>query len=103
MTESDFKFVPINDTSVSEMSIVEQHDSLIKEGKYSDAVTLLDENNHQTGFRASIFNMLRTKLMTIATYLLNLTAEPDEYYSLTEPDPDFMIANGKKYWIQPFT
>ena len=102
MTESDYKFVPVSDTCVSEMTIVERHNNLIKSGRYNDAVKLLDTNNHQTGFRASLFNMLRTRMMTIATYLLNVTAEPDEYYSTTEPDPAFMVENGKKYWIQPF-
>lgn len=100
MVEEDFKFVPWNDTKGSEMPIVNRHTKLIDAGRYSDAVKLLDENNHHSGFRASLFNMLRTRLLTIAEHLLNKTAEPDEYYSVDEPDPAFMEENGKKFWIQ---
>lgn len=103
MDEKDIQFVPVSDASLSDMSTVEQHKNLINAGSYTGAVNLLNSQNYQGGFRASLFNMLRNKLLTVATYLLNLTAEPDEYYSLTEPDADFMVENGKKYWIQPFT
>ena len=102
MTESDYKFVPVSDACISEMTIVEQHNNLIKAGKFSDAARLLENKDVQFGFRASLFNTLRNRMMAIATHLLNVTAEPDEYYSLTEPDAEFMQANGKKYWIQPF-
>ena len=34
--------------------------------------------------------------------LLNkFTAAEDEYYSLTPPDKEWMIANGKQFWICP--
>lgn len=34
--------------------------------------------------------------------LLNkFTAAEDEYYSLTPPDKEWMVANGKKFWICP--
>ena len=102
MTESDFIFVPLSDVTLSDMHIVERHKELIESDKYSDAVSLLDSNDYQKGYRASLFNSMRNKLMLISTYLLNLTAESDEYYSLTEPDQVFMQENGKKYWIQPF-
>ena len=100
MDEEKLKFVPLSDTTASEMPRVKQHEELIYEGKYSDAVKLLDDNNHQSGFRASLFNAIRTRLLTISAYLLNITAEPEDYYSVEEPDPAFMEENGKKFWIQ---
>lgn len=103
MVEQDFQFVPVSDASLSDMPTVEQHKNLINAGRYTDATNLLESENYQKGFRASLFNTLKNRLQIIATYLLNLTAESDEYYSLTEPDTEWMIENEKKYWIQPFT
>lgn len=101
MVESDFTFVPLSDVSLNDKELIEQHNNYANGGSYTEAVNLLDNNNFQKGFRASIFNTLRTRLQTIAVYLLNLTAEPDELYSLTEPTLEEM--GDKKYWIQPFT
>ena len=102
MVEEDFKFVPMSDVKASELPIAEEHKNLIDAGQYSDAVELLDNNGYQSGFRASLFNALRTRLLTISAYLMNLTAEPEEYYSVDEPDPTFMQENGKKFWIQVY-
>lgn len=100
MVNSDFKFVPMSETKALDMPIIEEHQKLIDDGKYTDAVKLLDDNNYQSGFRASIFNAIRERLLKIASFVLNLTADSEEYYSTEEPDPAFMKENGKIFWIQ---
>lgn len=101
MTENDIKFVPQNDISPNDMEIVEQHKNLIQQNKLSDASNLLQENDFQKGAVASFFNDLKKKIQDIQIYLLNkYVAEPDEYYSLTEPTDEEL--GDKIYWIKPY-
>lgn len=101
MSDIDFGFVPHSDTSPDELSILEEHKNLIKQNNYSDAATLLDNNDFKKGFRASLFNVIEKKIQDIEIYLLNkIVAEPDELYSITEPSTEEM--KDKVYWIKPF-
>lgn len=100
MDEEKLKFVPLSDTTASEMPRVKQHEELIYEGKYSDAVKLLDDNNHQSGFRASLFNTIIERLEILSEYLPDVKPESEEYDSDEEPESTSM--NGKKFWIQPY-
>lgn len=103
MEEKDILFEPHNDMSVDDIEIVTKHNNLIKSGNYSDAITLLDNNNYQSGFRASLFNSIQNKTHKLQEHLLNtFVAEDNEYYSYTEPDPEFMKANGYEFWCQPY-
>lgn len=101
MNEKEIRFTPHNDLHPNDLELVEQHKKLIKNNKFSDAVSVLDSNNYQKGFRASLFNEIENKVRQIQIYLLNkYIAEPDELYSLEEPSEDEM--SGKTYWIQPY-
>ncbi len=99
MELKDVVFSPHNDMSAEDTEIVTQHKNLIDTGSYSDATTLLDSNNYQKGFRASLFNSIQNKIRTVQEYLLNeFAANDDEYYSYTEPTDEQM--EGKTWWIQ---
>ena len=103
MTKEDLRFEPHSDMTIEDKSIVEQHKNLIKNNQLSDATALLDNNNYQKGFRASLFNYIQNKIRMIQLYLLNeLVAERDEYYSIEEPNGDFMDSHGYKFWIKPY-
>ena len=68
---------------------------------YGDAKTIVE--NYDKGFNASLFNAIQNKIRTVQLYLLNkLAAEPEEYYSDTEPDAEFMRENGYLFWTKPF-
>ena len=101
MELKDMIFTPHNDMGAEDTDIVTQHKNLIDAGNYSDATTLLNNNNYQKGFRASLFNSIQNKIRTLQEYLLNtFVAEDNEYYSYTEPDPEFMKVNGYEFWSQ---
>lgn len=101
MELKDIIFSPHNDMSAEAAEIVIQHKNLIETENYDDATTLLDNNNYQKGFRASLFNSIQNKIRTVQEYLLNkFIAEDDEYYSYTEPTEEQM--EGKTWWIQPY-
>ena len=103
MKEKDIIFEPRNDMGADDIEIVTQHNNLIKSGNYSDATTLLNNNNYQKGFRASLFNSIQNKIRTLQEYLLNeFAADEDSYYSYDEPDAEFMEENGYKFWIKPY-
>lgn len=103
MELKDIVFEPHNDMSAEDIEIVTQHKNLIDSGNYSDATTLLDDNNYQKGFRASLFNSIQNKIRTLQEYLLNeFVADEDSYYSYDEPDAEFMEENGYKFWIKPY-
>lgn len=103
MELKDMIFTPHNDMSAEDTGIVTQHKNLIDSGNYSDATTLLDDNNYQKGFRASLFNSIQNKIRTLQEYLLNeFVADEDSYYSYDEPDAEFMEENGYKFWIKPY-
>ena len=103
MELKDIVFSPHNDMSNEDTEIVTKHKNLIDSGNYSDATTLLDDNNYQKGFRASLFNSIQNKIRTLQEYLLNeFAADEDSYYSYDEPDAEFMEANGYKFWIKPY-
>ena len=101
MNISDFAFSPHNDMDVDGQEVVKQHDKEIDKKNYSEAVNVLEKNNYEHGFRASLFNGIQNKIRRFQVYLLNeFNAEPDEFYSLTEPTQEQM--QGKKFWIQPY-
>ena len=101
MKEKDIIFEPHNDMSADDIEIVTQHNNLIKSGNYSDATALLDNNNYQSGFRASLFNSIQNKIRTLQEYLLNeFAADEDEFYSYDEPTAEQM--DGKTFWIKPY-
>lgn len=99
MKQKDISFVPHSDMAFHDVNTVEQHKNLIAQNRFSEAASLLDSANHKKGFRAAVFNAIQNKLREIQIYLLNKTAAPDEYYSLTEPTDAEM--EGKTFWIQP--
>lgn len=101
MNITDIAFKPHNDTGLDDKSIAQQHGTLINNGNYGDATALLETNNFQKGMRASIFNVIETKMNALAVYLLNeFVASEDELYSLTEPT-DEQLGN-RHFWIQPY-
>ena len=103
MELKDMIFTPHNDMGAEDTDIVTQHKNLIDSGNYSDATTLLDDNNYQKGFRASLFNSIQNKIHILQEYLLNeFVADEDSYYSYDEPDAEFMEENGYKFWIKPY-
>lgn len=103
MDFTDINFVPHNDMHPDDIDLVEQHKNLIESKSLSGATALLDENDYQKGFRASLFDSIEKKLQQIQIYLLNkYVAESDEFYSIEEPSAEFMEENNYKYWIQPY-
>lgn len=103
MTNDDLRFEPKSEMTIEDTEIVNQHKNLIKNKKFSDATTLLDNANYQKGFRASLFNNIQNKIRMIQIYLLNkFVASREEYYSFDEPNADFMDEHGFKFWIKPF-
>lgn len=103
MELKDVVFSPHNDMSAEDIEIVNRHKNLINTGNYSDATTLLDSNDYQKGFRASLFNSIQNKIRSVQEYLLNsFVANDEEYYSYTEPTIEFMEENNYKWWIQPY-
>ena len=103
MEQKDIVFEPHNDMGAEDIEIVNQHKNLINTGNYSGATTLLDNNDYQKGFRASLFNSIQNKIRKLQLYLLNeFVANDDEYFSDTEPDITFMEENGYTHWIQPW-
>lgn len=103
MELSELTFVPHSDVGANEIDIVNQHKNLINSGNYSDATTLLDNQNFEKGVRASLLNSIQNKIRKLQLYLLNeFVAEKDEYFALEEPDITFMQENGYTHWIQPW-
>ena len=103
MEQKDIVFEPHNDMGAEDIEIVNQHKNLINTGNYSDATTLLDNNDYQKGFRASFFNSIQNKIRSVQEYLLNeFVADDDEFYSYEEPTAEFMEENNYIWWIQPY-
>ena len=100
MTKQDITFVPVSDVALSDVEVINQHKTLVDELKYNEAVTLLNDSGYQKGVRASFINSLVSKIQTLGLYLLNLTANQEDYYSVEEPDAEWMRENGKLYWIE---
>ena len=101
MELKDVVFSPHNDMSAEDIEIVNRHKNLINTGNYSDATTLLNDNDYQKGFRASLFNSIQNKIRTVQEYLLNsFVANDEEYYSYEEPSEGFMRENGYNFWIK---
>lgn len=99
MKQKDISFVPHSDMDIHDVNTMERHKNLIAQDRFSEAASLLDNAGHKKGFRAALFNTIQNKLREIQIFLLNKTAAPDEYYSLTEPAEAEM--EGKTFWLQP--
>ena len=99
MSELTPVFTPYSDVEIYDMDLVKSHDNLIQERNYEEAVSLADKKLSGKGFRASFFNAIENKIKEFQVYLLNKTATPDEYYSITKPTDEEM--DGKLFWIKP--
>lgn len=100
MTENDLKFIPHSDMSIEDQTIVNEHQNLIKNNQLSDATTLLENNNYNKGFRASLFNNMQDKVHMIQEYLLNKEVVeyiPDEVVSDTEP-----VNSESVFWLADY-
>lgn len=101
MEKEDFYFVPRSDAGVSDLDIITQHDNLIKNGRFTEAVALLDNNQFEKGVRASLIESIKTKLQNMQTYLLNdYTAIQYAHISETEPTDEEM--GTKMFWVKPW-
>lgn len=95
MTKVDIKFIPHSDMSIDNQTIVNQHQNLIKNNQFSDATALLDNQNYNKGFRASLFNNMQDKVRMIQEYLLTKEdGSSDEIYSDVEPTDSDVV-----FWI----
>lgn len=100
MSDLDTNRFPISEIGLDDVEILQSYNAQMDAGNFSDAVKILDDKDFNGGgIRASIFNEIRKKIIDLEIYLLNLFADKDTYYSITEPIEEEM--NGKKYWIQP--
>ena len=90
MTKDDIKFKPHSDMSLSNQTIVNQHQNLIKNNQLSDATALLNDNGYDKGFRASLFNNMQDKVRMIQEYLLaKEDAKKEEIVSSIEPTENY--------------
>lgn len=97
----DIVFEPHSDMSAYDIDLVKQHDELIKQKSYDDATALLNNNEYNKGFRASLLNSFQNKLRKFEEFLLNeFVADDDTLYKFTEPSEQEM--EGKQWWIQPY-
>lgn len=103
MSELNIKFEPHSDISISNETTVQSHTNYINQNLYTEAKNVVDSDTDMNGkgFRASFFNLINQKIQELQIYLLNKTAEPYEYYSLTQPTVEFMKSNGYTVWMEP--
>lgn len=99
MSELTPNFTPYSDVEISDKESIKSHSNYVDNGYYEEAIVLADSKLSGKGFRASFFNAIENKIKEFQVYLLNKTAAPDEYYSLTEPTEEEM--DGKLFWIKP--
>lgn len=99
MSELTPNFIPYSDVEISDKESIKSHSNYVDNGYYEEAITLADSELSGKGFRASFFNAIENKIKEFQVYLLNKTAAPDEYYSITEPTEEEM--KNKLFWLKP--
>ena len=100
MKLADIVFSPHNDMDANDLDIVKAHEKLINQRRFSSAVSTLNQNSYNNGFRAELLNKIQNKIRNFQIYLLNeFVAKPDELFSYTEPTDSQM--DGKLFWIKP--
>ena len=98
MTIDDIKFRPHSDMNIDGQEIVNQHQKLINNNRFSDATALLNNNNYQNGFRASLFNTMQYKVHLIQEHLLTKAKDDsDEVISSTEP-----VNSDMQFWLADY-
>jgi len=100
MADLDTTRTPISDLQADDIEILKNYKEDIKNGNISSAVEKLNSANIDRGGRASIFNLLKSKIQELAVYVLNLTSDQDTYYSIDEPTDEEI--GDKIFWIKPF-
>lgn len=103
MNQDDLNFTPHSDAGAKEIETIIEHKNLIENNQYSDATALLNNKDYKLGVRASLLNSIQNKIRKVELYFLNeFVAEKDEYFSIEEPDINFMKENGYSHWIKPW-
>lgn len=97
--EIDDSRIPISDFGLKDADLLSDYSNEIALSNYSSAVKILDDAECNKGIRASLFNEIKSKLLKLELYFLNLKADEDTLYALEEPIPEQM--GEKKFWIQP--
>ena len=101
MNIDELYFVPHSDAGIDELELIEEHNNLINNKQYEEAVTLLEENQSTKGMTASLLNLIQNKIRSLQLFLLNeFVASPIEYFSDTEPTAEEM--GDKIIWIKPW-
>lgn len=101
MTNTELSFVPHSDMGLHDAAIVLAHKDMIDSNHLTEATALLEQENYQKGYRASLFCSMEQKLQMIQLHLLNKGfKEAEEYISDTEPVPE-EIGN-RIFWISPY-
>lgn len=74
-----------SDISIDHTDLMSQYQSLIKQGKYSEASQLLN-NSDASFYGAWIFNLFDNRLKNIGEYILTLEKPKLTVYQNTEPN-----------------
>ena len=88
MDYNDIIFDPLSDTGVNELELINEHNELLKNNKFSDASNLMSMT--EKGFNAVLFNDMHNRLRKLGTSTKEYVAEKSEYYSNNEPNTDEM-------------
>lgn len=101
MTKTEISFVPHSDMASEDAAVVLAHKKLIDSNHLAEATALLEQENYQKGYRASLFRSIEQKLQIIQLYLLNKGfKEIEEYVSDTEPAPEEI--GDRTFWVSPY-
>lgn len=75
-----------SDIDLSHLSIKERYESLIKAGKFNDAINYLRQQSDVHCHCADFFNMIANRLINLESYLKNKIVYNPHYFSSAEPE-----------------
>jgi len=100
MSFVNYNYIPNSDIALDDSNAISTYKNQVNLHNYTDAVSSLNTNSLNKGFRASKLNNIEECLVNVGTQVLLMTKYQDTVFAITEPTDDQM--SGKLFWMQEY-
>lgn len=87
------------DNDLEKMEIMNTYNSLVAQGKYSEAVDFINQQKGIYGFFADFFNLIENRIYNMQQYLLQKPPKEQPFLYYVEEEKEPSMGTNKRIWI----